>query len=158
MCQTVNYFGGNQGHEFTNKANRYTNLTDIVFRASERLDVMGIKTHGTEGTTWKIHGALGVNNKVVHLDDKKIVAMEVHRAKHEDRANVVYVKFTLTNGTSIEAGSRSKDREQKDITIFGFGREVYLVGLVGRAEKQINALGGRWLDTKCVKALTKPKK
>ncbi|UIZ27731.1 hypothetical protein KXD40_005566 [Peronospora effusa] len=150
---TDDYFGGTHGEEFADIVDRSTNITGIFLNSAERLDAIGIIIDGYESV---LHGGYGGERQSVNFDGtSKIVAMEVHRAKHYDHTRIVYVEFTVSDGQNIKGGTYSKDREMKDIKTFTAEDGAYLIGFVGRAGDEIDALGGQWLNSKCAKRLKK---
>ncbi|UIZ27559.1 hypothetical protein KXD40_005568 [Peronospora effusa] len=148
----TNFFGGDHGDLFEDKVDHTTNTTGIIFRASKRLDAIGIKIGTTE---MPLHGGSGGELHSQDLGSRKIIGMTVHRAKHNDRTRVVYVEFTFNKGPSVTAGIKDGNRKDKDNDEQFPGKGIHLIGFHGRAGDEIDALGGLWVDTKCAKKLEK---
>ena len=141
--------GGDGGNEFHDDVKWDTNISGIVLRTAKRIDAVGIVVDGTE---WDLHGGTGGTKETIDLNGKKIVGLFVQKNMRRMDARIFFVKFILDDGSEIQRGSYKEKRKIDMSNLYLPPVEgAYLIGFKGQAGKEIDALGGMWLDPKCAK-------
>ena len=142
-------YGGIGGDGFFDDVKWDTNISGIVLRTSKRIDAVGIVVDGTE---WDLHGGTGGTKETIDLNGKKIVGMLVQMNLRKLKERIFYVKIALDDGSVIQRGHFKEKHNFRITKLYSPPVEgAYLIGFKGRAGKEIDALGGMWLDPRCAK-------
>ena len=141
--------GGDGGDVFNDDVKWDTNTSGIVLRTAKRIDAVGIVVDGTE---WDLHGGTGGTKETIDLNGKKIIGLIVQKNLHKRTERIFFVKFILDDGSEIQRGSY-KEKRKIDMSNLYLPpvKGAFLIGFKGRAGKEIDALGGMWLDPRCAK-------
>ncbi|KAG1708875.1 hypothetical protein DVH05_022507 [Phytophthora capsici] len=136
--QLSNAVGGPHGAHFTDVALAAANQTvsSVTIRAGDRVDSVMLEISAPAESTLAHGGTGGKPNTLALESSEYITSMETHWGKEKGRTRIFYLKFTTSNGRSVEGGSKTSS-STTNTAPEGF----QLSGFHGRGGDEIDALG-----------------